>query len=139
MEEKVSFLVSKNSNLKLSESSEVLFFAFCLKWHKRAYNQADKQGLNLCYIIIIVVHEFCCLESVLQVAVAVLVSWSIFRNPISSMNAVGCGVTLVGCTFYGYVRQKLSQQSSATPRSPRTPRNRLELLPLVNDKAGDKV
>ncbi|XP_057495134.1 UDP-galactose transporter 1-like [Actinidia eriantha] len=75
----------------------------------------------------------------LKVAVAVLVSWLIFRNPISSMNAVGCGVTLVGCTFYGYVRQKLSQQSSATPRSPRTPRNRLELLPLVNDKADDKV
>lgn len=74
-----------------------------------------------------------------QVAVAVLVSWMIFRNPISSLNAVGCAVTLVGCTFYGYVRHLLSQQPPGTPRTPRTPRNRMELLPLVNDKLDDKV
>ncbi|CAL9114426.1 unnamed protein product [Musa textilis] len=72
----------------------------------------------------------------LKVAVAVLVSWMIFRNPISALNAVGCAVTLSGCTFYGYVRHKLSQQPSipGTPRTPRTPRSRMELLPLVNDK-----
>ncbi|RRT62704.1 hypothetical protein B296_00026026 [Ensete ventricosum] len=72
----------------------------------------------------------------LKVAVAVLVSWIIFRNPISALNAVGCAVTLSGCTFYGYVRHKLSQQPSipGTPRTPRTPRSRMELLPLVNDK-----
>ncbi|EEF46084.1 conserved hypothetical protein [Ricinus communis] len=77
----------------------------------------------------------------LKVAVAVLVSWLIFRNPISAMNAVGCGITLVGCTFYGYVRHLLAQQPppSGTPRTPRTPRNRMELLPLVNDKLDDKV
>lgn len=75
----------------------------------------------------------------LKVAVAVLVSWMIFRNPISSLNAVGCAVTLVGCTFYGYVRHLLSQQPPGTPRTPRTPRNRMELLPLVNDKLDDKV
>ncbi|KAK9270575.1 hypothetical protein L1049_026156 [Liquidambar formosana] len=76
----------------------------------------------------------------LKVAVAVLVSWMIFRNPIPYMNAVGCGVTLVGCTFYGYVRHMLSQQPPpGTPRTPRTPRNRMELLPLVNDKLDDKV
>ncbi|CAK7346985.1 unnamed protein product [Dovyalis caffra] len=46
----------------------------------------------------------------LKVAFAVLVSWLIFRNPISAMNAVGCAITLVGCTFYGYVRHLLSQQ-----------------------------
>ncbi|XP_028082414.1 pterin-4-alpha-carbinolamine dehydratase 2, mitochondrial-like [Camellia sinensis] len=34
--------------------------------------------------------------------VAATCSWMIFRNPISAMNAFGCGVTLVGCTFYGY-------------------------------------
>ncbi|KAJ4874308.1 UDP-galactose transporter 1 [Raphanus sativus] len=62
-------------------------------------------------------------------------SWLIFRNPISYMNAVGCGITLVGCTFYGYVRHKLSQQQQqpGTPRTPRTPRNKMELLPLVNN------
>lgn len=78
----------------------------------------------------------------MQVAVAVLVSWLIFRNPISYLNAVGCGITLVGCTFYGYVRQMLSQQSSSvpgTPRTPKTPRSKMELLPLVNDKLDDKV
>ncbi|XP_061341951.1 UDP-galactose transporter 1-like [Gastrolobium bilobum] len=76
----------------------------------------------------------------LKVAVAVLVSWLIFRNPISYLNAVGCGVTLVGCTFYGYVRNMLSQQPQVpgTPRTPRTPRM-MELLPLVNDKLDDKV
>ncbi|XP_048615776.1 UDP-galactose transporter 1-like [Brassica napus] len=66
------------------------------------------------------------------VAVAVLVSWLIFRNPISCMNAVGRGITLLGCTFYGYVRQ--------SPRTPRTPRTKMELLPLVNnDKLEGKV
>ncbi|MQM16808.1 hypothetical protein Taro_049769 [Colocasia esculenta] len=69
----------------------------------------------------------------LKVAVAVMVSWLIFRNPIPAMNAFGCAITLSGCTFYGYVRHKLSQQP-ATPRTPRTPRGRLELLPLVHEK-----
>lgn len=75
-----------------------------------------------------------------QVAVAVMVSWLIFKNPIPALNAVGCGVTLSGCTFYGYVRHMLSQQPPGTPRTPRTPRNRMELLPLVvSDKLDDKV
>ncbi|PSS00409.1 UDP-galactose transporter like [Actinidia chinensis var. chinensis] len=74
----------------------------------------------------------------LKVAVAVTCSWLIFRNPISALNAVGCSVTLVGCTFYGYVRHMLSQQPPpGTPRTPRTPRSLKELLPLVNDKLDD--
>ncbi|KAF1893884.1 hypothetical protein Lal_00002426 [Lupinus albus] len=77
----------------------------------------------------------------LKVAVAVLVSWMIFRNPISYLNAVGCAVTLVGCTFYGYVRNMLSQQPPVpgTPQTPRTPRSKTELLPLVNDKLEDRL
>ncbi|KAK8479298.1 hypothetical protein V6N13_110028 [Hibiscus sabdariffa] len=76
----------------------------------------------------------------LKVAVAVLISWLIFRNPISGLNSVGCAITLLGCTFYGYVRHMLSQQPPGTPRTPRTPRNKMELLPLVNnDKLDDKV
>lgn len=69
----------------------------------------------------------------LKVAVAVLASWMVFRNPISAMNALGCGVTLVGCTFYGYVRHRLSQNQA--------PRARLEMqmLPLTVDKQGDKI
>lgn len=74
----------------------------------------------------------------LKVAVAVLVSWMIFRNPISAMNAVGCAITLVGCTFYGYVRHLISQQSAAAP-GPRTPRGRMEMLPLTSEKQGDKI
>lgn len=77
----------------------------------------------------------------LQVAVAVLVSWLIFRNPISPMNAIGCAITLVGCTFYGYVRHLISQQQAVAPGtgSPTTsqtnsPRSRMEMLPLVGDK-----
>ncbi|KAF6172749.1 hypothetical protein GIB67_000807 [Kingdonia uniflora] len=75
----------------------------------------------------------------MKVAVAVMVSWLIFRNPIPALNAVGCGVTLIGCTFYGYVRHKLSQQTPGTPKTPRTPRNRMEMIPLVNEKLDDKV
>ncbi|KAJ3681486.1 hypothetical protein LUZ60_015975 [Juncus effusus] len=83
----------------------------------------------------------------LKVAVAVLVSWMIFRNPISPMNAIGCGITLVGCTFYGYVRHLLSSQQSksgsvvtpTTPKTPRTPRSLMEMHPLVgSDKQDDK-
>uniref|UniRef100_A0ACD5X9I1 Uncharacterized protein n=1 Tax=Avena sativa TaxID=4498 RepID=A0ACD5X9I1_AVESA len=75
-----------------------------------------------------------------KVAVAVLVSWLIFRNPISPMNAIGCAITLVGCTFYGYVRHLICQQQAAYLGNPRTnsPRSRVEMLPLVGDKQ-DKV
>uniref|UniRef100_A0A0A9C6Q5 Uncharacterized protein n=1 Tax=Arundo donax TaxID=35708 RepID=A0A0A9C6Q5_ARUDO len=63
----------------------------------------------------------------------------IFRNPISAMNAVGCVITLVGCTFYGYVRHLISQQTAAAP-GPRTPRSgRMEMLPLTGEKQGDKI
>ncbi|XP_024976797.1 GDP-mannose transporter GONST5-like isoform X2 [Cynara cardunculus var. scolymus] len=75
----------------------------------------------------------------LKVAFAVAFSWMIFKNPISAMNALGCAVTLVGCTFYGYVRHRLPNQLPGTPRTPRTPRSRLEMTPLVNDKIDDKV
>lgn len=81
----------------------------------------------------------------LKVAVAVTCSWLIFRNPISAMNAVGCAITLVGCTFYGYVRHMLSSSSSSsasplqpgTPCTPQTTRSLTELIPLVNDKLDD--
>lgn len=78
----------------------------------------------------------------MQVAVAVMVSWLIFRNPIPALNAFGCGITLVGCTFYGYVRHMFAQQPPGTPKTPRTPhtpRSLMEMLPLVNDKLDDKV
>ncbi|KAF5954960.1 hypothetical protein HYC85_007816 [Camellia sinensis] len=77
----------------------------------------------------------------LKVAVAVTCSWMIFRNPISAMNAFGCGVTLVGCTFYGYVRHLLSQQPPpvTTASTPHSPRSLKELVPLVNDKLDDKL
>ncbi|KAK1404124.1 UDP-galactose transporter 1 [Heracleum sosnowskyi] len=74
----------------------------------------------------------------LKVAVAVTFSWLIFRNPISLMNAIGCSITLVGCTFYGYVRQLITQAGS--PHTPRSPKNRADLIiPLVKEKLDAKV
>ena len=45
---------------------------------------------------------------------AIVISWLIFRNPINALNAVGCSITLLGCTFYGYVRHKLSEAAKTT-------------------------
>lgn len=38
----------------------------------------------------------------------------LFRNPMSWLNIVGCTITLLGCTLYGYVRQ-VTQQNPAFP------------------------
>jgi len=46
------------------------------------------------------------------------------------LNAIGCAVTLCGCTFYGCVRHKLSQESGAATSKPL---DRVEMLPLVNN------
>ncbi len=35
----------------------------------------------------------------------------VFRNPMSYMNVLGCGITIAGCTFYGYVRQKVADEA----------------------------
>ncbi|KAH9329855.1 hypothetical protein KI387_001963, partial [Taxus chinensis] len=77
----------------------------------------------------------------MKVAVAIMVSWLIFRNPISILNAAGCAITLLGCTFYGYVRHKLSQSQSQDTSAGKLIENSLrmsgkvlEILPLVNDK-----
>ncbi|MCO5554957.1 hypothetical protein L7F22_008497 [Adiantum nelumboides] len=47
----------------------------------------------------------------MKVAVAIIISWLIFRNPIPVLNALGCSITLLGCTFYGYVRHKISEEA----------------------------
>ncbi|KAL4187825.1 hypothetical protein AMTRI_Chr09g40720 [Amborella trichopoda] len=72
----------------------------------------------------------------LKVAVAIMVSWLVFRNPISAMNVFGCAVTLVGCTFYGYVRHRLSQEPGKGCGTPRVgvAEKEVEALSLVNDK-----
>ncbi|XP_073135755.1 GDP-mannose transporter GONST5-like [Henckelia pumila] len=69
----------------------------------------------------------------LKVAVAIACSWLIFRNPVSVMNIAGCAATLLGCTFYGYIRHMLSQQTQGTPRA------KMEFTPFVNEKLNDKV
>ncbi|KAL8159314.1 hypothetical protein V2J09_000851 [Rumex salicifolius] len=74
----------------------------------------------------------------LKVAVAVLVSWLIFKNPISASNAGGCAVTLLGCTFYGYVRHLLSQKAAGVPQIP-IAMDQTEMAPLVNDKIENKT
>jgi hypothetical protein len=70
-----------------------------------------------------------------QVAVAIVISWFVFKNPISASNAFGCIITLVGCTFYGYVRHRLSQNPSKKAESVES----LPLLPVVNDEKLDRL
>lgn len=79
----------------------------------------------------------CGSSGLLQVAVAIIVSWLIFKNPINVMNAVGCTITLIGCTFYGYVRHRLSQQQAAKVSIDELEKQ--ELLPLVNEENPEQV
>eukprot|EP00270_Netrium_digitus_P017192 TRINITY_DN6268_c1_g1_i8.p1 TRINITY_DN6268_c1_g1~~TRINITY_DN6268_c1_g1_i8.p1 ORF type:complete len:258 (+),score=58.91 TRINITY_DN6268_c1_g1_i8:250-1023(+) len=44
-------------------------------------------------------------------AVAISASWLLFWNPMTWLNVVGCTITLVGCTVYGYVRQVLGAKA----------------------------
>lgn len=67
----------------------------------------------------------------LKVAVAITVSWLIFKNPISALNAIGCTITLCGCTFYGYIRHKLSQRPEASPLDKEEDKE--ELLSIVSN------
>jgi drug/metabolite transporter (DMT)-like permease len=73
----------------------------------------------------------------MKVAVAIVISWIIFQNPISFMNAVGCSVTLIGCTFYGYVRHKLTQQASIKASADSL--ESMQLLPIVNEEKADRL
>ncbi|KAK4708405.1 hypothetical protein R3W88_029330 [Solanum pinnatisectum] len=79
------------------------------------------------FSIFYVIHSTTAVTFNVKVAVAVTFSWMIFQNPISAMNALGCGVTLVGCTFYGYVRHILSQHAQESPE------NKMEFVPLVHE------
>lgn len=74
----------------------------------------------------------------MKVAVAIVISWLVFKNPISPSNAFGCIVTLVGCTFYGYVRHRLSQHASKKAESEGSV-DTLPLLPVVNDEKLDRL
>lgn len=73
----------------------------------------------------------------MKVAVAIVISWFIFQNPISFMNAIGCSVTLIGCTFYGYVRHRLSQLASMKSSSDALESK--QLLPVVNEEKSDRL
>jgi solute carrier family 35 protein E3 len=68
----------------------------------------------------------------MKVAVAIVISWLIFRNPISVMNGIGCTVTLLGCCFYGYVCHKLSQQAIKQSSQ------EVEKMELLSPKTGAK-
>ena len=46
----------------------------------------------------------------LKVAVAMLLGWLIYRNPMSVMSTAGCVVTCVGCVWYGYVMHQIRMQ-----------------------------
>ncbi|CAM6129951.1 unnamed protein product [Calypogeia fissa] len=68
----------------------------------------------------------------MKVAVAIIISWLIFKNPMSWTNAIGCSITLLGCTFYGYVRHKLSLEAVKNSEKEEEP----DMLPLVSVKPG---
>jgi len=42
----------------------------------------------------------------LKVVVVIVVSIAIFRNPISPVGALGCAITVAGCTWFGLVKNK---------------------------------
>eukprot|EP01104_Vermistella_antarctica_P017902 TRINITY_DN6460_c0_g1_i1.p1 TRINITY_DN6460_c0_g1~~TRINITY_DN6460_c0_g1_i1.p1 ORF type:complete len:330 (-),score=78.24 TRINITY_DN6460_c0_g1_i1:116-1105(-) len=39
-----------------------------------------------------------------KVAIAILLSWFMFENPMSIWSAVGCSITILGCFVYGHLR-----------------------------------
>ncbi|XP_073387669.1 UDP-galactose transporter 1 isoform X3 [Physcomitrium patens] len=73
----------------------------------------------------------------MKVAVAIVISWLIFKNPISFMNAIGCTITLVGCTFYGYVRHRMSKFASMKATSDAL--ENVQLLPQVNEEKSNRL
>eukprot|EP00897_Mesotaenium_endlicherianum_P008689 jgi/Mesen1/7849/ME000042S07293 len=69
-------------------------------------------GLNFSLYAVIKVTSavtFCVVGN-FKVAVAVLCSWLVFRNPMSLLSVLGCGITIGGCTYYGYLQNMLSQK-----------------------------
>lgn len=42
----------------------------------------------------------------LKVVITIVVSVLIFRNPVTKLGVVGCAIALVGCTAYGFVKDK---------------------------------
>eukprot|EP00850_Spirogloea_muscicola_P003707 SM000015S01207 [mRNA] locus=s15:510135:511922:+ [translate_table: standard] len=64
----------------------------------------------------------------MKTAVAIAASWLLFRNPMSWLNVAGCGITLLGCTVYGYVRQRLGSRAVIEVTKEELP----ELLPLLD-------
>ncbi|KAJ7529366.1 hypothetical protein O6H91_15G046700 [Diphasiastrum complanatum] len=66
----------------------------------------------------------------MKVAVAIIISWIIFKNPISAWNAFGCTITLFGCTLYGYIRHQLAQDGAKALEKEEA----ISMLPIVNAK-----
>lgn len=60
-----------------------------------------------------------CVVGNFKVAVAVFSSWLVFRNPMSALSILGCSITIGGCTYYGYLQQRLGAPPQA--KAPTTP------------------
>lgn len=46
----------------------------------------------------------------LKVAVAMLLGWLIYQNPMSVFSSFGCFITVVGCTWYGYIQHQVKME-----------------------------
>eukprot|EP00898_Chlorokybus_atmophyticus_P005310 jgi/Chlat1/5780/Chrsp387S05506 len=53
----------------------------------------------------------------MKTAVAIFFSWLAFHNPMSVYNWVGCSITIVGCTIYGFVRSMQQKASNNVSNS----------------------
>lgn len=42
----------------------------------------------------------------MKVIVTIIVSVLVFKNPITHLGVIGCGIALVGCSMYGFVKKK---------------------------------
>jgi hypothetical protein len=40
---------------------------------------------------------------------------------MSAVNVLGCGITIVGCTFYGWIRQQIADEAKAIKTKSGTP------------------
>eukprot|EP00249_Psilotum_nudum_P025176 c29411_g1_i1 orf=241-1242(-) len=113
----LSWIESQGSVIALSIIFSSGIFAFCLNF-------------SIFYVIKTTTAVTFNVAGNMKVAVAIIISWLIFRNPISSLNAIGCAITLIGCTFYGYARHRLSEDPKHQASE-----KLVDILPLVHEKS----
>eukprot|EP00899_Mesostigma_viride_P021657 jgi/Mesvir1/29493/Mv22979-RA.1 len=75
----------------------------------------------------------------LRSAFTILVSWWIFRNPMTIATITGCSVTVLGVTFYGYIAQGAKPPASHVLPVKQEGGSQAELSPLLPDGTAIKA